>query len=510
MPRADVPLRTRSRGLPAPGLCRHDPGLHNPAMERAPSEAWFGHRRPWLWLGAAFGLCAAVACGSWWFALHSARSAVRAELDRLGPPVSLTAGIAQAPEPDALARWIEALERNPPDAFYEAQWPDIALETAPYPNTPIPGVGFLAPPRSALEARFAVTGGAPADCSTASPESHPGGVEGWLAEHVGRPVPAAADGDCLRALLRERTGSEALRAHALAARGLARAEGAAWLARMEFADEPLPQPALHPLPAVVRHLGVLATLAALEQDPARASEALAASYALCDSLAGLPWHDAFITWIDCELMALNATMAVLAHAPDAVDAERLVPHLDGLDALGRQVAACELQRTLCNRSYARMLAGKPCGLDAFDLAPELPGASAPLLERERADALASWRLCSEWTREPLATRGAPPPYERHPLASDEFATAWLGATRPVSTDVLTRLEDSVHLLRVALIARQAGAEAARAEANRRASSILGRTIEVREEADGLVLEVRPAVMGSPAVETLLVCLPKRT
>jgi len=478
-------------------------------MGVAPSEAWFGRRRPWLWLGASCGVCAALALGSWWFAARSAHAAVETERARIGAQVTLSGGRTEVPAPDALAQWIEVLEQLPPDSYYETQWPDDDLGTAPAPYRLIPGLGFVVHANSALEARFAMSAAAPADCSEARPEDHPGGVEGWLAEHVGQPAQEPQLRDCLRALLRERIGSANLHPHALAARRLPRADGAAWLARMELADQASPEPALRAVPAVVRHLGVLAALAALEHDALRAREALDAAYTLCESLAGLPWHAAYETWVECELMSVHATVAVLAQAPEAVDEERLVRHLEGLDAQGRHVAACELQRTLCDRAYARLLAGKPCGVDAFDLSPETPGARAPWLERERADALASWRRCADWSREPLAARGAPPLYERHPLASDDHATLWLAATRPVSNEVLARLESFESMLRIALVARRDGIDAAKAEASRRAASASGRTIEVRAKPAGLLVEAPPALASSSDLETLRIYLPSR-
>jgi len=478
-------------------------------MDVAPSEAWFGRRRPWLWLGASGGVCAALALGAWWLVARSAHAAVETERARIGAQVALSGGRAEVPAPDALAQWIEALEQLPPDGYYETQWPDDALETATVPHRPIWGPGFVVHTSSALEARFAMPAATPADCSEASPEDHPGGVEGWLAEHVGQPALEPQLGDCLRALLRERIGSAELHPHALAARRLPRADGAAWLARMELTDQASPEPPLHAVPAVVRHLGVLAALAALEHDARRAREALDAAYTLCESLAGLPWHAAYVTWVECELMALHATVAVFAQAPEAIDEERLVRHLEGLDAQGRHVAACELQRTLCDRAYARLLTGKPCGVDAFDLSPEVPGARAPWLERERADALASWRRCAEWSREPLATRGAPPLYERHPLASDDHATAWLAATRPVSNEVLARLEAFESMLRIALVARRDGIDAAKAEASLRAASAGGRTIEVRAEPEWLLVEASPARASFADPETLRIYLPLR-
>lgn len=475
-------------------------------MDVAPSEAWFGRRRPWRWLGASLGLCAAVVFGSWWLLVRSARGAVETERARIGEQVTLSGGRTEAPEPDELAQWIEALERTPPDAYYESQWPDSALETAPDLHEALPGLGFHVPQRSVLAARFALPGAAPASCSEARPEDHPGGVEGWLAEHVGMPASEQQLRDCLRAMLRERVGIETLHSHALAARKLPRADGAGWLARMELADGASPEPPLHAVPAVVRHLGVLAALAALERDATRAREALDASYTLCESLAGLPWHAAYVTWVECELMALSATGAVLAQAPEAIDEGRLLRHLDGLDAQGRHVAACELQRTLCDRAYARLLMGEPCGVDSYDVSPDVPRVRAPLLEREQADALASWRRCAEWSREPLATRGAPPMYERHPLASDDFATAWLAATRPVSNEALRRLESSESMLRIALVARRDGIDAAQAEASRRAASAGGRSVAVRAEPDWLLVEAAPARASSADPETLRIYL----
>ncbi|MBM3990848.1 MAG: hypothetical protein FJ298_07545 [Planctomycetes bacterium] len=461
-------------------------------MTAARSEEWFGRRRPWLWLSASIGVAAALAALAWWCVVRSAHGAVEAERARIGVGVSLCGGRTQAPAPDALARWIEVFVRTPPQGYVESQWPDVALDTAPGPYESMAGIGFLAPRHAALEVSFAAPEAVTTECSAAKPEQHLASVEGWLAEFVAQPATDPQVRDCLRALLRQRVLDEAHRVHALAARELPRADGAIWLARMELADEPLPQPALHTAAAVVRHLGLLAALGALEQDAMRARSALEAAHALCDSLAGLPWHDAYVTWVECELMALNATAAVLAHAPEAIDEERLVLHLDGLDAQGRHVAACELQRTLCDRAYARLLAGKPCGVEAFDQWPAAPGLRAPWLERERADALASWRRCADWSREPLDTRGAPPAYERHALASDDLATAWLAATRPVSNAALARLESYERVLRIALIARRDGSDAAQAEADRRAASAGGRSILVRSEPNGLLIETHSA------------------
>ncbi len=472
-------------------------------MEFTDSEPWFGRRRPWLWLGAAFGSCAILALITLGLVVRFAHSAVKTERARSPYPTWSPSPGVSAPEPDALAVWVQQLERTPPEPFYPGQWPGTRLKSAGRALPTGPGTT-----RTASYPRYSTPGVAadvPTECG-ADPVallSHPAGIEGWLGQHVANPVLARQNLDCLRALLRKRIGSEALQAHALTARELVRAEGSGWLARMECDDQPEPKPLLYSLPAVIQHLGALATLRALEGDAAAARAALQASLSLCDSLAGLSWHEAYVHWLDCEGMALRGVAACIALSPEAVDAASLARHLDGLDAQARHLAACELQRALCDRAYDRLLAGKPCGAEHFDLQPEPAGWRAPLLEREQADALASWRRYAEWAREPIATRAPPPAYEQHRLASDEYASRGLGATILVSSEALAHLETQVAVLRVALVARRDGLEAAKAEASRLAPSAGGRALTLRPASEGLTaIEARSLVAGALEESTL--------
>ena len=487
------------------GLCGDKGSLHNRAMEITPSEPWFGRRRPWLWLGAAFGSCAILALITWGLVVRSAHSAVETERARSPYPASFLGPGVSAPEPDALAVWVQRLERTPPEPFYPGQWPDTQLQSASRALPKGPGMGFVPPGLLVSNSMPYVAATIPAECGAAPDalNNHPGGVEGWLGQHLADPVLAGENQDCVRALLRERIGSEALQAHALTARELVRAEGPGWLARMERDDQAVPEPVLVPLPAVIRHLGALAALRALEGDAAAARSALQASLGLCDSLAGLGWHEAYVRWLDCERMALRGVAACIALSPEAVDAVSLARHLDGLGTQARHIAACELQRALCDRAYERLLAGKPCGAEHFDLQPEPAGWRTPLLEREQADALASWRRYAEWAREPLAARAAPPVYERHRLASDDYASTGLGATMLVTSEALAHLEAQVAVLRVALVARRDGLEAAKVEASRLAPSAGGRALTLRPASEGLTaIEARSLAAGALEDSTL--------
>lgn len=463
-------------------------------MDSADRQGWFGRRRPWVWLAAAALFWLLGCLGLWLFVrargvarLEAERGLLRAggtslELPRVAPtPAETGANVRD---------WIDGLQRALADAHASIGTLPPLFQGVPFHRALTTLIGAFVSTTAFGDAPFTVPAAFDADreCAALAGGSpvDPGDLLLWLQQTLEQPVRLRQSAACVRLALEGGRGRSKLLERALEARGLARAESAEWLCRMESANKPVPSPGLEVVPVAIRELGQHALERALAGDVDGARQALTAAERACESIRDLNWLLAYSAWEESERLYLESLGPCLSLLePDQLP-ESLDSHLDSLDARRRFLSSVDGQIALIERAFERFEAGETVGELQVDRAQGDPLLvfERAMLPHEHADLLCRWR---EFRAECEAQSGASfrvsADYRASPWSSSRLAP-WFLPPHSYDRHPWAHVESRAALLRIARVARRDGVEAAEGACATTTDPFSGAPLLSRRETDG--------------------------